>query len=407
MTGLHSGCRWRSGLFWMAWSGLLAVGCGSGIRERHTGFDREYVRTAFVKYVVSTRDGDRHGGRIVGLHDDSLILLPWPYWNSDGVEIEVDRITRIVAIHDKSDASEVLAALFGAVATGSLGLMLAGAIGMKEGTYKDDYEGYQLLSGLTVCCAAPLGGVIGYLGGLSASQGGSRAYNFESMTASEELALINRIAALRTREIERILDRSHQASDRMDDPGAFGLFRAGCALVDEESCYRLGLCHKKGLHTPPNPVRAAEIFDKLCQRGFAGGCHQLGLLHLQGAGVEQDKSYAKVLFVFSCEHGIEQACAKLEETNTTKPMDTDAEETGTVEVESKEEEQPPGKSVEPRTQPEQEPGQIEQGARSPAKPMATRPPVAPVPSAETETQLEDGKEIKLDPGEEPGPDQAE
>ena len=81
------------------------------------------------------------------------------------------------------------------------------------------------------------------------------------------------------------LDVSHH--DRL----AKVLLNLACARSDEEACIDLG----QGYRNVADYTRAAAVFSKACDSGYADGCHELGHMY-EGYGLAKDASRAAMLY---------------------------------------------------------------------------------------------------------------
>ena len=54
--------------------------------------------------------------------------------------------------------------------------------------------------------------------------------------------------------------------------------------------------------------KAAQLYQKACDSGEAGGCFGLGLLYQNGQGVRQNFSTAKQYYGKACDLGIQKGC---------------------------------------------------------------------------------------------------
>ena len=54
--------------------------------------------------------------------------------------------------------------------------------------------------------------------------------------------------------------------------------------------------------------KAAQLYQKACDSGEAGGCFGLGLLYQSGQGVRQDFSTAKQYYGKACDLGFQIGC---------------------------------------------------------------------------------------------------
>lgn len=61
--------------------------------------------------------------------------------------------------------------------------------------------------------------------------------------------------------------------------------------------------YEKGDHQ-----KAAELYQKACDSGNAGGCFKLGYLYKNGQGVRQNFSTAKQYYGKACDLGLQVGC---------------------------------------------------------------------------------------------------
>ena len=54
--------------------------------------------------------------------------------------------------------------------------------------------------------------------------------------------------------------------------------------------------------------KAAQLYQKACDSGDAGGCSNLGILYANGQGVKQDFPTAKQYFGRACDLGLQLGC---------------------------------------------------------------------------------------------------
>ena len=54
--------------------------------------------------------------------------------------------------------------------------------------------------------------------------------------------------------------------------------------------------------------KAAQLYQKACDGGDAGGCYNLGVLYHNGQGVRQNFSTAKQYFGKACDLGLQLGC---------------------------------------------------------------------------------------------------
>ena len=57
-----------------------------------------------------------------------------------------------------------------------------------------------------------------------------------------------------------------------------------------------------------NYIKAAELYKKACDMGYAQGCNNLGLLYVNGQGVRQSYTKAAELYKKACDMGFTGGC---------------------------------------------------------------------------------------------------
>ena len=57
--------------------------------------------------------------------------------------------------------------------------------------------------------------------------------------------------------------------------------------------------------------KAAQLYQKACDGGDAGGCYNLGVLYADGQGVNQDYQKAAQLYQKTCDSGNAEGCYNL------------------------------------------------------------------------------------------------
>jgi TPR repeat protein len=82
-----------------------------------------------------------------------------------------------------------------------------------------------------------------------------------------------------------------------------------CEGGKAESCYALAEHYSsEGKGEDPDGRRAAALFDKACEGGYAQGCHNVGVLYQRGEGVDKDERRAAELYDKACRGGVVADC---------------------------------------------------------------------------------------------------
>lgn len=89
---------------------------------------------------------------------------------------------------------------------------------------------------------------------------------------------------------------------------AFTLLTNSCAADDQLACAWLGLAYHRGRGVEVDGSKAAELYARGCEQGYAFGCIGMGKLHEQGVGVRKNRRSANKFFARACELGAESYC---------------------------------------------------------------------------------------------------
>jgi hypothetical protein len=97
------------------------------------------------------------------------------------------------------------------------------------------------------------------------------------------------------------------------EPGAVvDVLGRACDAGAAKDCVSLGMLYVDGpAAIPPDPARAARLYERACDAGASLGCLQLGILHLEGRGVERSRALAAALDQRACDGGDPLGCVLL------------------------------------------------------------------------------------------------
>ena len=70
----------------------------------------------------------------------------------------------------------------------------------------------------------------------------------------------------------------------------------------------LGVLYADGQGVKQNYQKAAQLYQKACDSGEAGGCAILGVSYQKGQGVKQNFSTAKQYYGKACDLGFQLGC---------------------------------------------------------------------------------------------------
>ena len=91
------------------------------------------------------------------------------------------------------------------------------------------------------------------------------------------------------------------------------LYKKGCLYDDFDPafCFSLARCYDRGQGVPQSFSKAAALYRRACDAGYAQACHNLAVDYDLGTGVTQNKSRAVALYKKACQGGVGAACFNL------------------------------------------------------------------------------------------------
>ena len=107
---------------------------------------------------------------------------------------------------------------------------------------------------------------------------------------------------------EDLIESGNEAYDKGDYQKAAQLYQKACDSGEAGGCFGLGLLYKNGQGVNQDYQKAAQLYQKACDSGVALGCSNLGLLYQSGQGVRQDFSTAKQYYGKACDLGFQIGC---------------------------------------------------------------------------------------------------
>jgi hypothetical protein len=276
------------------------------IKSRHSGPRSDLANTTFEKYMVTTTTGKTYMGQIVGVSNDRVFILPYPYWNTAALQVRIELIQKVEEVPEEKNIAAPLALYLGAIA-GGLGAIIIGAEGLSSGKYDRDFQDSMEMGALGGICLAPCGGLLGYLLGASMESKDGSKYAFLRMSKQEKIRSIERIARVKAGEWDGLAVEVAEADEEQGT--AKPLFSTACERGDMRGCYNLGVAYRDGVNVRKDSIKAAALFKTACDRGFAKACYNLGLMYWYGFGVHESKESAISLIRKACAGGIERACS--------------------------------------------------------------------------------------------------
>ena len=107
---------------------------------------------------------------------------------------------------------------------------------------------------------------------------------------------------------EDLIESGNEAYDKGDYQKAAQLYQKACDSGEAGGCFGLGLLYKNGQGVNQDYQKAAQLYQKACDSGEAVGCFGLGFLYQSGQGVRQDFSTAKQYYGKACDLGFQIGC---------------------------------------------------------------------------------------------------
>ncbi|WP_103569977.1 tetratricopeptide repeat protein [Campylobacter concisus] len=106
-----------------------------------------------------------------------------------------------------------------------------------------------------------------------------------------------------------------EAYEKGDYQKAAQLYQKACDGGDAGGCYNLGVLYDNGQGVNRDYQKAAQLYQKACDGGGAKGCSSLGFLYKNGEGIKQNFSTAKQYFGKACDLGFQLGCDDYRELN--------------------------------------------------------------------------------------------
>jgi len=162
------------------------IGNHSNDKIRGTYSFSKITANKFPEIQLITTSGDPYKGKLLSLEGEKLKLLPFPYWNVESVEIDIDEIHSIELMKKDSKAGK------GAAQGFAYTFLIVGIIAGLDSEYDEDYE--DALVGATILGA--FGGLLGLIIGGASSLASKTKYEFYKMSLGEKIRAIRKIMGL-------------------------------------------------------------------------------------------------------------------------------------------------------------------------------------------------------------------
>ena len=107
---------------------------------------------------------------------------------------------------------------------------------------------------------------------------------------------------------EDLIESGNEAYDKGDYQKAAQLYQKACDSGEAGGCFGLGLLYQSGQGVRQDYQKATEFYQKACDGGDAVGCSILGSLYQNGQGVRQSFSTAKQYYGKACDLRFQLGC---------------------------------------------------------------------------------------------------
>ena len=105
-----------------------------------------------------------------------------------------------------------------------------------------------------------------------------------------------------------LTELGNEAYYKGDYQKAAQLYQKACDSGEAGGCFSLGFLYQNGQGVKQDYQKAAQLYQKACDSGEAGGCLGLGYLYQNGQGVRQNFSTAKQYYGKACDLGLQLGC---------------------------------------------------------------------------------------------------
>jgi len=169
---------------------IFLTSCSSsGILPRNEAEEDANLRLIALKLpevilMINSRGENR--AKILGLDSENLKVLPYPYWNTEVLEIPLENVLTIKVLGIKSRAGSM------GIAGLTLGFMITGGLAGMGAKYNEDYQN-AFTGALGVGC---LTGLIGVTIGGAINPSKKKTYKFYKMTRGQKFQALMNIMGL-------------------------------------------------------------------------------------------------------------------------------------------------------------------------------------------------------------------
>lgn len=164
---------------------IFLTGCSSsGILPRNEAEDANLrlIASKLPEVILMTNAMGENRAKILRLDSENLKVLPYPYWNTEVLEIPLENVLTIKVLGIKSRAGSM------GIAGLTLGFMITGGLAGMGAKYDEDYEEALLVGGLTGLIGGTIGGVI--------DLSKKKTYKFFKMTRGQKVQALMKIMGL-------------------------------------------------------------------------------------------------------------------------------------------------------------------------------------------------------------------
>ena len=105
-----------------------------------------------------------------------------------------------------------------------------------------------------------------------------------------------------------LIESGKEAYEKGDYQKAAQLCQKACDGGEAGGCVALGVSYQNGQGVKQDYQKAAQLYQKACDSGNAFGCANLGVSYQNGQGVKQNFSTAKQYYGKACDLGLQLGC---------------------------------------------------------------------------------------------------
>ena len=165
----------------------LLMGCATTPIKMESDPNPNFVARRFPEVELRTVRGESCLGKLIKFENQTLIFLPFPYWNVDSINVSLDEIDTIKMSAQRSVGGRAFLAGFG------ISFFLGGIVLGAASKYDEDYQLALAASAVGAVAAGAVAGLVG----LAADVARRSRYEFQTMTYAEKIQTLRSIMGSR------------------------------------------------------------------------------------------------------------------------------------------------------------------------------------------------------------------